>query len=780
MTESRPATVGVGLGVFGDVKCADNRRRATNGFVVAVAAVAIASAGRWLLDPWLGGNLPFFTFYFALLVAAWYGGLKPGLTAVVLGLAIGIYFFAPPRLAWPVDSIINRFDALRFALIGVCLAGICESLHRYRRRAEQREDVLRVTLASVGDGVITTDPEGQVRYLNPVAEALTGWRVAEARGAALETVFRIVREDTREPVENPCARALLDGTIVGLANHTLLITRDGAERPIDDSASPIRDRHGRVFGCVLIFRDVSSRRNTETALRRRETELRERHDELQNIYDTNPAGMALLDRDLRFVRINRRLAEMNGLPAEAHIGRTVREVVPSAADKVEPGLRRVLQTGEPLTGVELTCETSARPGVERTWLESWHPLRGANGVLAGINIVAVEITDRKRDELRIYELMTELKDADRRKDEFLATLAHELRGPLAPLSNMIGAMKLAEGDPELLRQARETMERQLAQMVRLVDDLLDVARITRDKLELRMARVELASVMYQAAETSRPLAQALRHEIVVRPPSEPIYLHADPVRLTQVFSNLLNNACKYTEPDGRVTISAERDGNDALVTVHDTGIGIPADKLESVFEMFSQVDHALDRSQGGLGIGLMLVKRLVELHGGTVRAASEGAGKGSEFTVRLPILVGELPPPPEARGAPSPALPRRVLIVDDNADSAQSLATLLGISGHAAHVALDGLDALRLAEALRPDVILLDIGLPGLNGYEVCRRMREQPWGKDILVVAMTGWGQDEDRRRSRDSGFDHHLVKPIDYAELAQLLADTGSVITS
>jgi PAS domain S-box-containing protein len=773
MNEPRRAASGIATSPPGFVEGGTPPRSAVSAYLFTAAAIAAATVVRWLLDPWMGDGLPFFTFYFALLFAAWYGGWRPGMAALVLGFLIGVFFFAAPRFNWQIESVINRFDALRFILVGVGTTLICETLHRHRRRAEEREELLRVTLASVGDGVIATDTEGRVTYMNPVAETLTGWTRPDASGAMLETVFHIVNEDTRQPVENPGTRALREGVIVGLANHTVLITKDGTERPIDDSASPIRDKDGRVFGCVLIFRDVTGKRATEVALRRREAELRERHDELQSIYETTPVGMSLVDRDLRFVRVNNRLAEMNGVPAADHIGKTIREIVPDLAKQVEPAFRRVLETGEPIIDAEVTGETPARCGVKRTWVESWYPLRNAANEIVGLNAIVVEITDRKRDEVQIYKLMAELKNADRRKDEFLATLAHELRGPLAPLGNMLQVMKRADGTPELLRRARDTMERQLGQMVRLVDDLLDVGRITRNKLELRMDRVELASVMHQAAETCRSLAEEFGHELVVSPPDEPIHLHADPVRLTQVFSNLLNNACKYTEPHGRIRLSAERAGSEVVVKVSDTGVGIPADKLESVFEMFSQVDRSLERSQGGLGIGLMLVKRLVEMHGGSVEASSDGPGKGSEFTLRLPILAEA---PQAAAAIPSslaaaPASARRILVVDDNEDSATSLAMLLKITGNETHTAHDGLAALDAAETLRPEVILLDIGLPKLNGHDVCRRIRQQPWGKSVVVIAMTGWGQDEDRRKSRDNGFDHHLVKPVDYAALMKFL---------
>jgi CheY-like chemotaxis protein/two-component sensor histidine kinase len=341
---------------------------------------------------------------------------------------------------------------------------------------------------------------------------------------------------------------------------------------------------------------------------------------------------------------------------------------------------------------------------------------------------------------------------------------------------MLALMKQADGDGDLLKQARETMERQLAQMVRLVDDLLDVSRITRNNLALRKDSTELASVVHQSIEVCRPLAESSNHEVSVTLPPQQIYIHADPVRLAQIFSNLLNNACKYTEPGGKIWFAAERHGSDVLVSVKDTGTGIASDKLESIFEMFSQVDRSLERSQGGLGIGLTLVKRLVELHDGSIEAKSEGEGKGSEFVVRLPIVIEK--PKAVSRSTPVHAPPknRRILVVDDNHDSASSLARLLKIAGNETHTAHDGLEALELAERFLPEMVLLDIGLPKLSGHEVCRRIREQPWGKNMVLVALTGWGQDEDRRMSQDAGFNHHMVKPVDFAALTKLLSGPES----
>ncbi len=368
------------------------------------------------------------------------------------------------------------------------------------------------------------------------------------------------------------------------------------------------------------------------------------------------------------------------------------------------------------------------------------------------------------------------REMDRRKDEFIATLAHELRNPLAPISNAISMLKLAQGNAEITGRATEMIERQTAHLVRLVDDLLDLSRISRGKMELRRKRIELATVIKQAVETCSPIAEAAGQELIVELPTESIYLDADPVRLAQVVSNILHNACKFAGPQGCIKLAVERHNDKVVITVKDNGIGIPPDLLGFIFEMFSQVDQSLERSQSGLGIGLTLAKQLVELHDGSIEAHSEGAGKGSEFTIRLPVTINQAASPGELQSLADVRVKSRILIVDDNLDSARSLSEVLNLSGSETFVAHDGEEAIAAAEKLRPDVILLDIGLPKLNGFDVCRHIRANPWAKNILIIALTGWGQEEDRRKSTEAGFDVHLVKPVSVAELFSLLARSPS----
>jgi CheY-like chemotaxis protein len=354
-----------------------------------------------------------------------------------------------------------------------------------------------------------------------------------------------------------------------------------------------------------------------------------------------------------------------------------------------------------------------------------------------------------------------LKEADQRKDEFLATLAHELRNPLAPILNDLQIIRMAP-DTQVLTDACNMMERQLGQVVHLIDDLLDVSRISQGKVELRKKRVQLATVARNAVEACRPLIESRGHKLQVTLPADPIFLDADSTRLTQVFSNLLNNSAKYSDRGAHIDFTAVRKGSEVMVSVKDTGIGIAPDMLARVFDLFTQVHRDQQRSHGGLGIGLTLVKRLVEMHGGSVVARSPGPGQGTEFTVRLPLAGG----PAEAAARPKPSeeacAPRRILVVDDNRDQAESLALLLKLMGHEVRVCFGGQEALEAAGEFRPEVMLIDIGLPGIDGHDLARRIREQPGLRDILLIAQTGWGQEDDRSRSRAAGFDYHLVKPV------------------
>jgi PAS domain S-box-containing protein len=440
-------------------------------------------------------------------------------------------------------------------------------------------------------------------------------------------------------------------------------------------------------------------------------------------------------------------------------------------DRAECWMARSLREDRAYNGHEIVVERPDRS--RRTVLVHANPLHDESGRLIGTVNVLVDVTGLKEAEER-------LRDADRRKDEFLATLAHELRNPLAPIRNALQLLRLDGSNPVTLERARAMMERQLHHMVRLIDDLMDISRITRNKLALRKERVELAAVVRSAVEAARPAIEAAGHELRIALPIEPIYLDADLTRLAQVFANLLNNAAKYMEPGGRIQLCGALNDGEVVVRVRDTGIGIPPDMLPRIFEIFTQVERSLERAQGGLGIGLSLARGLVEMHGGTIEAHSAGPGRGSEFRVRLPVLDTEEVDEPQVADAgewpDAGEKKRRILVVDDNKDSAASLSKMLELTGNEVRTAHDGLQAVEAARTFQPEVVLLDIGLPKLNGYDAARRIRALPGGQSMFLIALTGWGQDEDKRRSAEAGFNLHLVKPMDPAALENLLAGLHS----
>ena len=525
------------------------------------------------------------------------------------------------------------------------------------------------------------------------------------------------------------------------------------------------DAEHRPLRLTGLSQDISARKFAEEALKESESRFRVAlRDSGILVYTT--------DADLRYTWIHNQHAQF---PTSSVLGHRDDEIMP--ADQAEPLLalkRRVVETG----AGERAISTINVDGEEHIYNVAVEPLRDSKGQVVGVTAAAMEITAMKKAEQRIHTLLEELRYADRRKDEFLATLAHELRNPLAPIRNSLELMKHAAGDPALLAQVQTTMSRQVGHMVRLIDDLLDVSRITSNKLELKRERVNLATIMQHAVEACRPNCERADHELLLEFPSSPVYLQADPVRLTQVFVNLLTNSCKYMQDHGKIWFSAQRSDGEVIVKVKDAGMGIPPEMLPKIFDLFTQVDQSLERTVGGLGIGLSLVKRLVEMHDGSVTAHSDGHGSGCEITVRLPVLPESVGPDsvrPETQSR-SQVTARRILVVDDNRDAGKSLGLLLKIAGHQVDFAFDGLEAIEKAEEIRPELILLDIGLPKMNGFDACREMRSRPWGKDIVMVALTGWGQAEDRRRSQAAGFDRHLVKPIEYTELTKILADMTS----
>jgi PAS domain S-box-containing protein len=955
-------------------------------YLVAFAATVVGAIARIVLAPWLGDTLPYVTFFPAVAVAVWWGGYRPALVCIVLSIGATQWFI-----------VADGFPGIAsFVLSASIIVALGESQRAAVRQARRHERALQMTLGSIGDAVITTDTRGVITFVNPVAERLTGWSSADAKGTHLTSVFRIVNEHTREPAENPVGKVLEHGQTVALANHTVLIRRDATECAIEDSAAPIVADGGETLGVVLVFHDVSARRALELQVERSERELAdffeqaivglqsvdsrgvilranraqlnmlgyardeyvgkniaEFHADQSTIADILArltAGEAIIDREaemvckdgsIRIVLLNsnvlrgpagefvhtrcftqdvtsqrraeadsRRLAaivessddaiiakDIDGIVtswnvgAEHLFGYAASEMVTQSIERLIPperleeekeilgrirrgervstletvrlrkdgvaievsltispirdafglvvgastiarditelkrqrkeleGGRAVLQEitdalpalislvdtagyyrlnnreyeewfqmpREMVTGrhmrevlgedawtivgphiadalagrkVNYEAEVDYR-GAGRRWINATYtPLR-VDGRVAGAAVLVMDVGDRKRVERALV-------DADRRKDEFLATLAHELRNPLAPVRAAVETLKAQASTPARMERARDIIDRQVRVMTRLIDDLMDVSRITQSRIVLQTERIPIQKPVEIALETSRPSIEARGAHLSVQLPAEPVYLCGDVVRLSQVFSNLLDNAAKFSHPGGAIELSMVRVDDAIVVTVADHGIGVAPEILPGIFEMFSR-GNAGAHDRPGLGIGLALARGIVEMHGGSIAAHSNGVGSGTSLTVRLPVsqedAAAAAPPAPDTTSVP--AARRRILVVDDYQDAAESLAELLRDMGHEVFVAFDALSGVRLAGEKLPDVMFLDIGMPNVDGIEACRRIREQPWGQRIWLVALSGWSQTTDRERTGNAGFDRHLVKPVDAAVL-------------
>lgn len=1160
---------------------------------MTIAAVAIAALMRWLLEPVLKVGAPFSTFTLAAIFATWYGGLRTGLLATVLGFILGYFLFVVPNQSALDASIptVSRFVVyfiicLTIAGFGGAMRDAQQRSHLAEQLARQQAETLRITFASMGDAVITSDVSGNVTYLNAIAQMLTGWTFQDATGQPLTTVFRVMNEQTRQPLKNSDSEIEDHKRRFKTARSTILVGRDGTERVIEDSISLIRDDAGNVAGKVVIFRDISERRLTDVE---REQSQQLIIMTLESITD----AFLRFDRNWRFAYVNAEAERLMGRPRVELLGKICwneelpavgkgveKEYLRAVAEQItiefesyfEPGQRwfaikgnptaeggltvffhditeskraqEALLHGEerlrlavdatglgifdflPQTGeqvwsercktiwglpadarltfsdvlnavhpedraivqqvmdeskdpsgqgefvvehrivrpddsigwvlvqgktvfegadenrrpvrslgtilditerkqaeellrlseghlarelIEMTelqeliarlmvcpnlesaldevldatmillhadmghiqlynsrldaLEIVAQRGFRSEFLEHFRsvtrddhtasgrsltegrrtviedvqadlsyqphqriaanagyrgiqstPLLGQNGVPLGMLSThyhqphrptdrelrfldlyarqAADFIERSRNELalrnsearyraigeaidfgvwmndaegknifasdsflrlvgmtqeqcagfgwraaldpddlantiaawedcvrtggpldrelrfrgvdgrwhailargtpiksdtgqtlgwvginldisRLKQAEDSLREADRRKDDFLATLAHELRNPLAPMRNAIQLFRMNDSSDSTLESARDVIDRQIQQMTRLIDDLLDVSRISRNKLQLRKERVTLKQIVESAVESSQPLIEEFGHTLSVDLPDEPLILDADATRLAQVFLNLLNNAAKYTEEGGRIDLFARRDDGEVTIAVVDNGIGIPRDKLPTLFQMFSQVEDSISRSQGGLGIGLSLVKRLVEMHGGRIEAKSDGLGTGSTFSVRLPLIVEAAPLPSSDLETTAPSNSKlSILVVDDNVDAADTLTLLLKMMGNEIRTVYDGEAAVQEGDDFRPDVVLLDIGLPKMNGYEVARYMRGQEWSKNSVLIAVTGWGQEDDKRQASEAGFDKHLVKPVNPRSLMKILA--------
>jgi PAS domain S-box-containing protein len=637
-----------------------------------------------------------------------------------------------------------------------------------RRRAEEALSDMRVRLdATVADAELAMwswDLKADRITADANMEWLFNVSPEEAAGGPVAAFYRAIHPDDALLDQVRVKHAIESGEAY---NSTVRVrAADGQYHSVISRGQVSYDAEGKPERLRGVVVDVTRERNVRA-------ELRDSEERYRTLFEAIDEGVCIIEMlydeagdpcDYRFLEVNSAFVQHTGL-VDA-LGKTVLELVPGHDRHWFELYGRVAATGEPVRSMN---EANAM----NRWFDVYATRVGGSDSRK-VAVLFTDITERKRTEMQLQRLAVDLTDADRRKTEFLATLAHELRNPLAPLRSGLQVLRLSAGDPARAARVLEVMERQLGHMVELVDDLLDVARITRGQVELKRARIDLKEVLEAAVETAMPVLEEHRHRLQVEIGAEPMPLFGDATRLTQVVNNLLNNAAKYTPRGGTVTLAARREQGELVVSVSDNGVGIAPESLDEVFGLFNQVGRERDRSQGGLGIGLSLVRRMLELHGGSVTAASAGAGHGSVFTVRLPLAADAAPIAPATASGDAPAHMHsvRVLVVDDNGDAAETLSALLELLGHRAQVANGGHAALEAMQDFRPQVVFLDLGMPGMNGYEVARAIRDDRRFDQPLLVALTGWGGAEDRQRTSAAGFDRHLTKPVGLESIEQMLS--------
>ena len=694
------------------------------------------------------------------------GDLQHWQAVVHAAIACASDFEIEIRVRWPDGSL--HWTHMRGTCTSdgagnvIALSGISLDL----TTSKHHEETLRLTLAA-GE-VATWNWDIAADRVTADSNMARLFPVDASEAAPLARYMEIIHPDDRAQVHAHIRQAL-DERQPFEASYRVCAS-DGQYRSVIARGRVEYGADGTPLQLPGVILDVTRQKQVEDALRSSE----ERYSSLIDLMDQAFCVIEMLydeqgrPVDFRYLEGNPAFVKQSGL--ENAIGKTIRSIVPDHDQHWFDLYEQVLQSGEP---VRYENEAVAM----KRWFEVFAARLGGPGSRK-LQVLFSDISERKRSEQQLRQLADNLSEMDRRKTEFLATLAHELRNPLAPIRNGLQIMRLAADKPATVARVRDVMERQVNQMVHLVNDLLDVARITRGQIELKLERADLKAIIAGAVETSMPLIEASRHQLQVELDEQALPLNADPTRLAQVLGNLLNNAAKYTPAGGLITLRAVRDGKQALIAVQDSGVGIPADAISTVFDMFTQVGQNMGRAQGGLGIGLSLVRRLAELHGGSATAASPGAGLGSTFTVRLPLLALAPAAPAEAAAPASAVAERhfRVLVVDDNIDAADTLAAVLDMMGHATQVAHDGAQALAMAPQFLPDVIFLDIGLPGMSGYDVARALRQTAAGSEVVLVALTGWGAENDRSQSSAAGFDHHLTKPANLPAIGELLASLST----
>jgi len=754
-------------------------------------------------------NVPYVTFFPAITMAALLGGAPGAIMAIVLSATIVHCFFVP------LVELGDWIDLLFFLGSNVLTTSIVELFFHAQTRAIRSEAAKKALewsaardelLSEIAARMLqSADPQSVIRelcrevmdflgcdvFLNFLLDQRSGRvHLNACVGVSEEDASKMQRLDCGG---GACVRVTADSH-VSRCSQTELLNSLGIRCYC---CCPLFDEQGGVVG-GLIFGDrtrssfdpslieameaVSHLASLALSRMRMETALRESEERFSRFMRHLMGYAWIKDGEGRYVFVNDAFTNVTARPLDQVIGKTDDELFGAeTAAAFREHDRIAVENPSGLTTIEHLVDSC---GTRRHYLVSKFPIPGGydNKLKSYVGGVAIDDTQRTQAEERLQDAAEKLREADRRKDEFLATLAHELRNPLAPIRSGLAVLRRTDGGRSPgATKIQSIMERQVDHLVRLVDDLLEVSRISRGTIPLKKEPLDLVSVIEDAVETSRQLFETGDLELRIDLPKEPLRLEADPVRITQVIANLLNNAAKYTDPGGRIDLRAERQGDEAVVTVADTGVGIPADMLPRVFDLFAQVDRTLGRAQGGLGIGLALVRDLIQLHGGSVEAASEGEGKGSRFLVRLPLAPvaidrgsaqGHAAIPPSMR-------PRRVLIVDDTRDVADSLALQMEILGAEVRVAYDGAQGLSSLAEFSPEVVFLDIGMPGMDGFETARRMRECPQGRDVALIALTGWGEEETRKRVEAAGFDRHLTKPaqVDDLRLALDLAENKLV---
>ncbi len=673
------------------------------------------------------------------------------------GEVLGVVEFFTHRVAAPDPDLLDTMSTVGNQI------GQFIGRKRVERAMLDEQKHTRAILDSALDAVIAMDHRGVITSFNPAAERAFGYRQHDAIGRELADL--LIPPDLRDQHRVGLARHLAtgDGPMLNRRVETRGFHADGHEFPIEVAIIRISDDGPPKF--TGFVRDLTARKQAEDAVRASEERFR-------SLAASNTAlTLYEQDRDLRYRWVFPQHPEF----PDYNIGKTDDELLPPGeGERLSRIKQSVLDTGvgrrEEIT---ITLPTGSR-----SYDLMVEPRRDDRGAIVGVSGVALDITERNWTQVLLRESEGRLREADRRKDEFLAMLAHELRNPLAPIRTGLQLVRLAGDSPEAVEQVRAMMERQVGHMVRLIDDLLDVSRITSGKIHLQKQLAQLADLVSGAVEANRAAIDAAGVELEVHLPEQPCLLFVDPTRLVQVLSNLLNNAAKFTDTGGRIVVCAEvaTEGTSAgqlTLSVTDTGIGISEDLLVRVFDLFTQGERRSDRPQAGLGIGLALARRIVEMHDGWLDARSDGPGRGSTFTVRLPVYSGGLDLPTPRRSAVNRSpIKRRALVVDDNVDAAETLASLVRALGGEAETATNGLSGIQRAAAFAPDLIFLDVGMPEMDGYETCRRMRNEPFGKNAVIVAITGWGQERDRQRAVEAGFDTHLTKPADPLVLEHLLA--------